>query len=261
MPYSLTTSWRISLLYPFGLLATTNPGADIYAVPAPVLRAWAAEHRLVVLRGFALLEGEELPAFCETLGEVIAWDLNREEDRHPARREEKHLLAPEQAVPLHWDGMFAEQTPSFTLFHCDAAPAEGEGSEAIFCDTTRMLRQAKSEERALFEQVEIAYREDEGGGIIAPLVVPHPVTEEATLRFAEPVPGDNGVALTLRGIGEDAAEAFIEQLRSRLLAPDVGYAHAWKTGDMILADNHALLHGRRALRSGARRSVRRVSVR
>lgn len=260
MTFSLTTSWKISLLSPFGLLAMTNPGADICAVPAPVLRAWAAEHRLVVLRGFAPLEGEDLPMFCETLGEVVAWDLNREEDRH-VPGEEKHLLAPEQAVPLHWDGMFAEQTPSFTLFHCDDAPAAGEGGEAIFCDTTRMLRQTPSDDRALFEQVEITYREDEGGGIIAPLVVPHPVTEEATLRFAEPVPGDNGVELTISGIVEEAADAFVEELRSRLLAPQVGYAHEWKTGDMVIADNHALLHGRRALRSGSRRRVRRVSLR
>jgi len=260
MTFSLTTSWRITLLSPFGLLASTNPGADIYAVPAPVLRAWAAEHHLVVLRGFSPLEGEELPIFCETLGEILEWDLNRDEDRR-VRVEDKHSLAPGRAVPLHWDGMFAEQTPSFIFFHCDAAPEAGAGGEAIFCDTTRMLRATPSDDRALFEQVEIAYRKDAGGGIIAPLVVPHPVTEEPTLRFAEPVPGDNGVELTISGIVEEAAEAFVAELRSRLLDPSVGYVHAWQTGDMIIADNHALLHGRRALREGAQRRVRRVNVR
>ncbi|MCB0417979.1 MAG: TauD/TfdA family dioxygenase, partial [Bdellovibrionales bacterium] len=38
------------------------------------------------------------------------------------------------------------------------------------------------------------------------------------------------------------------------------YAHEWKTGDVVLSDNHTLLHGREAFVSGSPRHLRRVHV-
>jgi len=40
----------------------------------------------------------------------------------------------------------------------------------------------------------------------------------------------------------------------------VGLAHHWRTGDIVIADNHALLHGRRAFKQDAKRHLRRVNI-
>jgi alpha-ketoglutarate-dependent taurine dioxygenase len=260
MTFSLTTTWSITRLSPFGILATTNPGADIYAVPTPVLHTWAVEHHLVVLRGFAPLAAEELPEFCETLGEMLEWDLNTE-GQSRVRVDDKTSLNPQRPVPLHWDGIFATQTPRLIFFHCDEAPLPGAGGEALFCNTIRLLDRTPQEDSALWEQIEITYARGHDDRHTAPLIMPHPISGERTLRFAGPGLGQNRLELQVSGILEEATGAFIDELHERLHHPAVCYTHAWHDGDIILADNYALLHGRRALQEGATRCVRRVNIR
>jgi alpha-ketoglutarate-dependent taurine dioxygenase len=36
--------------------------------------------------------------------------------------------------------------------------------------------------------------------------------------------------------------------------------HVWRPGDIVIADNHALLHGRRAVVESGDRHIRRVNV-
>src|SRR5262249_27202494 len=94
---TLTSTWTIERLPPFGLLAVTNPGADIYAVPTAVLETWIIEERVVVLRGFEPLLGGALPEFCETLGMVLDREI----------REDSHHLS------LQWAGAFADPSPRY----------------------------------------------------------------------------------------------------------------------------------------------------
>ena len=65
-----------------------------------------------------------------------------------------------------------------------------------------------------------------------------------------PPPGSGGEAIFC-----DPARA-----RGRLYDPEACYVHAWREGDVLLADNHALFHGRAAFAQEARRRVRRVNV-
>ena len=46
----------------------------------------------------------------------------------------------------------------------------------------------------------------------------------------------------------------------RLNDERVCYAHRWQTGDVVIADNFTLLHGRRAFEHGTVRDIRRVNV-
>ncbi|MEM6730499.1 MAG: TauD/TfdA family dioxygenase, partial [Myxococcota bacterium] len=45
-----------------------------------------------------------------------------------------------------------------------------------------------------------------------------------------------------------------------LHAPESFYAHQWQTGDVVIADNFTLLHGREAFTSRAPRHLQRVHV-
>src|SRR4051812_39483792 len=115
---TLTTKWTITSPAPFGLLATTDPGADLYAVPTPVLHTWVAENRIVILRGFEPLDGDALLEFCGTLGELMEWDLGPVEDNLADQTYGKSALSPGQEVPFHWDGAFGGQAPRYIFFHC-----------------------------------------------------------------------------------------------------------------------------------------------
>ena len=109
-------------LEPFGLVVTAPRGGSVVAAVAPAtLERWVAEHRLVVLRGFAPLEGAALPAFCETLGELLAWEFGAV-NQLEARSGAQNYIYTRRAVPLHWDGAFAGRAPRLIVFHCDEAP-------------------------------------------------------------------------------------------------------------------------------------------
>jgi alpha-ketoglutarate-dependent taurine dioxygenase len=62
------------------------------------------------------------------------------------------------------------------------------------------------------------------------------------------------------GIPPGQIPHFCHSLRKTLYNPHHLYAHAWQTGDVVIADNYTLLHGREAFTSGASRHLRRVHI-
>jgi hypothetical protein len=114
-------------------------------------------------------------------------------------------------------------------------------------------------------RVSVTYRTEKvvyyGGEVTFPLVARHPSTGETSLRFAEPVETDlNRMWLELHGLPPGEHAAFLRDLRERLYDPAVCLAHTWKPGDVVMTDNHALLHGRRAYTDPGRRHLRRVNI-
>ena len=80
------------------------------------------------------------------------------------------------------------------------------------------------------------------------------------LRWAEPVDDLNPVTVELHELAVADADAVIADLARRLRDPRICLRHVWRPGDLLLADNHALLHGREGFVSGASRRLRRVNV-
>ena len=117
----------------------------------------------------------------------------------------------------------------------------------------------------MWEQISVTYRTKKvahyGGQVTFPLVARHPFTGEATLRFAEPAETDlNPMWIEVHGLPPDEHAGFLRDLRERLYDPAVCLAHTWKPGDVVVTDNHALLHGRRAYTDPGRRHLRRVNI-
>lgn len=250
----------------FGLrLDAPEPGP----APAPeALRADLDEHRVLVLRGFAPFPSKEaLAAYAARWGPLLEWDFGAVfevvEHEHP-----KNYLFSSGSVPYHWDGAFAPRTPWLQVFQCQESPGAGQGGETLFCDTTRVWRSAPEERRARWTRSEIEYATEKvahyGGTIRARLVGAHPRSGATTLRFAEPANAATAPLNTpdLRVLGVPDAEAaeLLDDLRTRIYAPENVYAHEWRTGDLVIADNHALLHGRSPYLSKRPRRLWRVHV-
>jgi alpha-ketoglutarate-dependent taurine dioxygenase len=256
--------WILGRLSPFG--ATVNSGAkdaNLYDIPISTLKKWVDQHRVVVLRGFAPLTGNMLPEFCQRLGELLDWDFGVVNELR-VQENSKNYLYTNHAVPFHWDGAFVGRIPHNIFFHCDVAPPANSGGETLFCDTIRLLDKATVEEQERWAGITITYSTQKvvhyGGSFTSSMIVRHPISGERILRFAEPVEDLNPVQLEIQGIATDEREIFLEDLRQKLYAPEVCLAHQWVSGDILLADNHRLLHGRRAFASAALRQIRRVNI-
>jgi alpha-ketoglutarate-dependent taurine dioxygenase len=227
------------------------------------LREWTAHHGVVVIRGAGPLDDDAFRALASRCGPVLEWDFGAVNELR-ARSGAKNYLYTDHAVPFHWDGAFVGRIPHYILFLCADAPPEDAGGETLFCDTRRLLANAPPETRARWAQVRITYSTERiahyGGRFTSPLIAPHPVTGEETLRFAEPVVDLNPVHLEIEGIPGPDQRRLLAELSSRLRDPELCLAHRWCPGDLVIADNHALLHGRNAFRPGAARHLRRINI-
>lgn len=249
-------------LRPFGLEVPAG-GRPLERTDARAVADAVAEHRLLVLRGVDRPSTEAMLGFCRRLGEILEWDFGAVNELR-ARPDARNYLFTPAAVPFHWDGAFVGKVPRYIFFSCSQAPPPGSGGETLFCDGGLVLERASPELRAVWERIRITYETEKvvhyGGRFTAPLVGRHPGSGRPVLRYAEPVEALNPVTLAVEGMGPREQAAFVDGLRERLYDPAVCLAHAWRDGDVVIADNHALLHGRRAYDPAAPRHLRRVNI-
>lgn len=251
---------------PFGKIVQAEQGADVRRLPPDLLRRWTVESKVVVMRGFDLLDKEQLVDYCSNWGEILTWDFGAVLDL-VIHDDPSNYLFSRGDVPFHWDGAFARATPSFFLFQCVSAPPAGSGGETVFCDTAEVVRRASADVRRRWESASITYRTDKvahyGGQVTQPLLATHPVTGATTIRYAEPLDPErylNPLFLTVSGIPAHEAGPFMADLRERLHDPEVCYHHEWRDGDIVIVDNHALVHGRNAFRGDPSRHLQRIQV-
>jgi alpha-ketoglutarate-dependent taurine dioxygenase/4-hydroxybenzoate polyprenyltransferase len=249
-------------LSPFGLEVTVPEGTEWGEVDPDRVHAWVRAHRVVVIRGLRPLQKRELPRAARRLGPLQAWPFGAVNELKPDAQAKNYLYTTRE-VPLHWDGAFAGRAPRYLFFHCVEAPG-GEGGETVFVDTARIFALADDETRDRWRALCFTYETDRivhyGGRFSARVVTPHPRTGEPVLRFAEPVDDLNPVRVHAEGLAPLESARMITLLRRALQEPRAVLAHAWRAGDVVVADNHVLLHGRRAFAGGERRHIRRVNV-
>jgi alpha-ketoglutarate-dependent taurine dioxygenase len=254
---------------PFGLvLEPEAPEDDIHDLDVELLRELLWKERLLVLRGFRTFSSAEAFAdYCERWGEVSIWPFGKVLELVEHNNPEDHIFD-NNYVPLHWDGMYRPQVPEFQIFHCVRAPRHGQGGRTTFSDTVRALEGAPETACALWGKVTGSYQrkmEFYDSKTISPIVDTHPVRGFPVIRYNEPPLAGYGnfvnpPILEFTGVGDDERGTFFSSLRDALYAPSNFYAHEWQEGDVVVADNFSLLHGREAFETKAPRHLRRVHV-
>ncbi|HXC87230.1 MAG TPA: TauD/TfdA family dioxygenase [Candidatus Cybelea sp.] len=257
-------AWQTRALSPFGLeviAAARATGPE--EIPTPTLQGWIAKDRYVLLRGFAPLSTESMIRLALTLGKTLEWEFGAVNEL-VAKPDAKNYIYTTGRVPFHWDGAFIGKIPHYILFSCELAPPEDGGGETIFCDGAQLLRGATPEQRASWHATSVTYSTDKvvhyGGSFSSPMIAPHPVSGEETLRFAEPVLDLNPVTLEIPGRTPEQRDALVAEMAELLRKPEYFVAHPWRAGDVLIADNHALLHGRNAFVHAALRHIRRINI-
>ncbi len=250
-------------LTPFGLKLTVSPGVSWSDFAPELLRAWVDEHRVLVIAGLAPLEPHLLAAASRALGPLQPWVFGSVHELKRDPNAENYLYT-EHEVPLHWDGAFADAVPHWLVFRCVAAPPPEAGGETIFVDTVAVLERLPAETRERWRAARFQYHTEKkahyGGTFTAAVIAPHPTLGVDVIRYAEPVTDLNPVSVTPLDRPASEGAALMAEIRQALYDPTVVLDYAWQNGDIVIADNHALLHGRRAFRADAPRHLLRVNV-
>lgn len=246
---------------PFGLELHTS--GTLGGLDADEVHRLLLEHRVLVYKGLEDPGDQEMVDFCGRLGEILEWSFGAINELK-ADPQAKNYIYTNAAVPFHWDGAFAGKIPFAVFFHCREAGPHQAGGATLFADTPRIYQDAAQEQRQLWESLEITYSTEKvvhyGGSFSSPLVTPHPISGEKVLRYAEPVTDLNPVTLSVQGLESHQSARFIEDMRERLYHPNYCLRHSWTPGEVVIADNHALLHGRAAYQEATARHLRRINV-
>lgn len=232
-----------------------------------MLRELRHAYSLVLLRGFEPPSGrKDLLDLCaeDPQKELLHWNFGpvmemKEDESSP------NYLFSNEAVPFHWDGAF-HLVPSWLVFFCVQAPPRGCGGQTLFTDTTAILGDTSSETKTQWENISLSYSTKMlahyGGKISQPLIQKHAHRDQLVMRFAEPVRTErNPVQLEVRGLPPELdQERFIEAMKQKIYDPRYCYEHEWQQGDLLIADNHALIHGRRGFNQKVPRHLRRIQI-
>ena len=262
-------NYHTTRLRPFGLcLQASNPGSDIDSVDVAKLRSLFRTEHLILLRGFrSFPTAEAFAAYCERWGGISLWPFGKVLELKEQKNPEDHIFD-NNYVPLHWDGMYRPQVPEYQVFQCVEAPRPGQGGRTTFSHTARAVARAEADTLALWQRVTGHYQrkmEFYDSKTVSPIVTTHPRRGFPVIRYNEPPsfelkPFLNPPTLHFSGLVEGELEEFHRSLKAALYDPAVFYAHEWQAGDVIIADNYSLLHGREGFETAAPRHLRRIHV-
>ena len=254
---------------PFGmLLKPIAKGTSVKSLPVEQLRQLFSQHYLLLLRGFdTFSSADDFSEYCEAWGEVSEWPFGTVLELIEHEKPQDHIFD-NSYVPLHWDGMYRPQIPEYQLFHCVKAPLAGQGGRTTFTNTISALKNASAETKELWSNVTGTYeREMEfyNSKTVSPIITKHPSKEVDVIRYNEPPSKAKGFFLNppnlqFSGVDGEALHTFHRSLQRALYAPENFYAHEWQSGDVVIADNFSLLHGRERFAAKSPRHLRRVHV-
>lgn len=230
------------------------------------LKTFVNQHKVIVLRGVEELSKDDFLQFSRIVAgkdndadRFISWDfgilMELIESDSP-----KNYLFSNEAVPFHWDGAFHE-VPNILVFNAMTSIKTG---RTLFFDTEKFLEDQSVEKIERLKKIEITYETEKvahyGGKITQQLIENHPITHKNILRLGEEVSSfKNPVFRTFKS--EDDAH-LIKGIEGELYQEKYLYAHEWKKGDILLADNFSLLHGREGfVSSSKKRHLRRLQIR
>lgn len=200
---------------------------------AAQLQAALLEHGLLVIRGQHLTPEQhvqasalfgELETFPHAPGQIAGLP---QVFRLASRVNEGH-----RDVGRYWhsDGSFRANPTPISIWHSIAVPEQG--GDTLFTDLREAYRVLSEEEKGMAREVRTFHR----NGVQHPLVKEHPHTGEPALYI--------NVALTaaIANMGADEAAELIRRLDTHLSRPGAVYRHAWRPGDVVVADNLRVAH-------------------
>jgi alpha-ketoglutarate-dependent taurine dioxygenase len=261
--------YQLTRINPFGVLIQANRSTDdIHDIAIEDLRRLFQQEQLVALRGFKTFSGpDDLSKYCERWGEVSLWPFGKVLELVEHENPVDHIFD-NNYVPLHWDGMYRPQVPEYQIFHCVRAPRPGQGGRTTFSNTILALKSAAIPQSELWGKVTGNYQrtmEFYNSKTVSPIITSHPFKDVAVIRYNEPPSCNKGnfvnpPNLEFTGLDQTELDLFHRGLIETLYSPKNFYAHEWQTGDLVIADNFSLLHGREEFESKAPRHIRRVHV-
>jgi taurine dioxygenase len=242
------------------------------------LRSALTERGVLVCRG-QTLSPEDLVAFARKFGPVEY--RVRDDFQLPGNPDVyvisnivengKPLGNPNDGFAWHTDLSFLEHPTAFTFLYAIETPPEGGNTE--FASAAVSFDQLSDSEKHQYSGIAVRHSYEmlhatrknvrpltaeelhTMPDVVHPLVRTHPETGRKALYLGP----DTSLPLDME---PESGAALIHALMDRTTQPDQVYAHVWRPGDLVVWDNHTMVHrATEYARDRYRRLMHRVTVR
>ncbi|NRA67466.1 MAG: TauD/TfdA family dioxygenase [Pseudobacteriovorax sp.] len=254
---------------PFGLCIQPEQKHQLITdLDIEALRSLFRKYQLLVLRGFRRLSNNEnFISFAQGWGEISLWPFGEILELVEHHRPADHIFDCSY-VPMHWDGMYRPFVPEYQMFYCKKAPLQGCGGRTLFTHTPKILAGLNFVERDQWNDVKAVYKrkmEFYDSKTVSPLITKHPYHQYDVIRFNEPHDPSRGslinpIEMRWEGVDDKLSKQMLSSIRSKLYDRDYIYAHEWQDGDLVIADNFTLLHGRESFSKNTPRHIQRIQI-
>ncbi|KAF6842778.1 pyoverdine dityrosine biosynthesis [Colletotrichum musicola] len=272
-------------LYPCGIVVRPAAGAkklSIHDVDAQKVRALAEVNSPVVMRGFAKTKDRDLfVAKAHEFGEPLPWKFGlvlEVKDQGADTRGLNNVLSAEW-MPFHFDGLFkthkvpqADGTekllpnpPKFQFF-TSVTPSPKDTGFTLFTPSRLVLQNLPPHipleklSQLTWSVKTSSFDATRMTGL--PLVIPHPSTGEACLRYHEPWPQSktafDATDVNIEDVDEAESAEICAQLDSLLHDRRNTLYFSWEEGDMLVSDNMLAMHTRSDFKAGSPRELWRI---
>ena len=247
---------KIEILRPFGVLVRIkNEPIDFN-----IIKQLFHKHQLLIIRGInSIHSNEEFEKFSSHFGDLVEWPFGKILELKPQKNPADHIFD-NSYIPMHWDGMYREEVPEMQIFRCINPPLNTKRGRTIFSHTSKLLNKSSVEDQVKWRQTIGTYHrkmEFYDSKVISPIVCKHPYKNYEVIRLNEPHIDMNKFLIN------PPVTKFnknIKCLIKALYERDILYKHEWMKGDIVLADNLTLLHGREAFDTFDQRHIQRIQV-
>ncbi|WP_250438723.1 TauD/TfdA family dioxygenase [Caballeronia sp. AZ1_KS37] len=229
------------------------------------LPSWTRKYRLLILHGLGELSSDELLRLASAIGEPMSQGTSLIVDIREIDNQFESFLFSSAPVPLHYDGALGSQAPDLVMLRCHRSSLRGGGGEGLYVDTVRSFQLLAEETKETLRASTVIYQLSDGSARTIPLIARDMYSTFETIRLVANIADDgwrnDSIEIAARDqSGRDVTSTLLS-LVEQLSTPVHCYTHIWSAGDIVLVNNHAILHGRRSFPAGAGRHLQRVHIR
>lgn len=235
---------------------------------AHALRAAFADHRLLLLRGQRLDQAAQV-RFATLFGPVShRGAFMKEVDASHVSNARPDGILGSGVLHFHSDHTFFRHPLKAICLHAIEVPSRG--GDTLFSDVLAAWDNLSDALKARIENLSSLQLFDYTGDYNrrtlerdAPADAPrcwHPLVRTDPDSGRKVLFAHMHTTASISGLGDDEAEALMEELAAVIADPAIGYRHVWKPGDLLLWNNIALQHARTDFDPAERRTLRRVPI-
>ncbi|CAF4185513.1 unnamed protein product [Adineta steineri] len=264
----------------FGISIDLDKKIDVSQLDIAWMKMLLNRFGVVVIRQCKTsLNKENYSYFCEQFGPPVIWNFGSLLVLKPVVTPESGH-ASRESMPLHFDlcyppdylvktGLYNDYVPQYFMLYCVKAPPECGGGKTNFVNGRLLLESIEDTEILRWKTMNIASSTPKsyfgGKSFTYPMIMSHPKTNENVLRYLETSdttyqPVENTCSTDNDINDVETFDEFNKKMKEKMRDQKWYMEYTWHDDDIVIVENHILLHGRTAISEESERELWRIQI-